>query len=363
MSTGCLHRFAADLPAVDTYVTLGEGDTPVVSLDALARRLGLSRLSAKLEFLNPTGSYKDRVAAMSVSLARQHGNVGWIATSSGNAGMAMAAYGARAGLPGFLCLVASAPTEKRLPLMPYGITVCAVDGVGARSSGSTESGLFEAVCDGARRHGLYLGITAHAYNPDGMRGIDTISYELAEQTPDLTHVYVPTGGGGLLVAVARGLRHRDLDARVIACQPEGCAPIARFLAGETDTPQVDRCASDISALQLPHPPDGRLAVDAVRASGGWGTAVSDEAILSAQRLLAGTEGVFVEPAAAAGLAALLRDVDEGRVGADDHPVLVLSGAGWKDLGRFAADTARLATIALDEVHGRVDTWAAALARH
>jgi threonine synthase len=357
---GCLSRYPADLPAVETFVSLGEGDTPVISLPEIARRLGLARVSAKLETLNPTGSYKDRVAAMSVSLARSRGNAGWIATSSGNAGMAMAAYGARAGLPGFLALGGSAPLEKRAPLIPFGLRVVAVDGIGADASKELDHDFFQAVRSGADRHGLYLGITCHAYNPDGMRGIDTLGYELAAQVPDLTQVYLPAGSGGLLVAVARGLRHRRADPKVIACQPEGCAPIVRCLQADLSVPEVDRCDSTVSALQLPSPPDGALAVEAVTRSGGWGTAVSDAAIFAAQQALAEAEGVFVEPAAATGLAALTADVAAGRVGPADHPVLVLTGAGWKDLGRFAGPASSIPVVTVGQIGTRVDQWMASL---
>lgn len=353
-----LHRFAADLPAVDEFVNLGEADTPLLPLDVLAQRLKLKRLSAKMESQNPTGSYKDRVAAMSLSLARQRGNGGWIATSSGNAGLAMAAYGTRAGLPGFLCLMASAPLEKRLPLIPYGISVIAVDSLSRRPQGS--GSLREQVCAAAAHHNLYLGITAHAFNPAGMRGIDTIAYELAEQAPTATHIHVPTGGGGLLAAIARGLVHRGMSAKVIACQPTGCAPIADFLNGRIPTPDIQRCDSGISALQIPHPPDGQLAAEAVTKSQGWATAASDEAIIAAQGLLAAAEGIFVEPAAAASLAALIRDLDQGRIGQDDHPVLILTGAGWKDLSRFATDTDHLPVVDLSDVTEHIDKWATRL---
>jgi threonine synthase len=357
---GCLSGYATDLPAVATFVSLGEGNTPVVSLPAIARRLGLARLSAKLELLNPTGSYKDRVAAMSLSLARSRGNAGWIATSSGNAGMAMAAYGARAGLPGFLALGGSAPLEKRAPLIPFGLTVVAVEGIGADASKELDHDFFWAVRSGADRHGLYLGITCHAYNPDGMRGIDTLGYELAAQVPGLSHVYLPAGSGGLLVAVARGLRHRQANPKVIACQPAGCAPIVGCLQASLRVPEIDRCESAVSALQLPSPPDGDLAVQAVTASGGWGTAVSDAEIFTAQRALAETEGIFVEPAAATGLAALAADAAAGRLGPDDHPVLVLTGAGWKDLGRFAGPASSIPVVTVGEIGSRVDQWLANL---
>jgi threonine synthase len=351
-----LSRFAADLPAISDFVELGAGDTPLLSLNVLAGRLGLRRLSAKMESQNPTGSYKDRVAAMSLSLARQRHNRGWIATSSGNAGLAMAAYGARAGLPGFLCLVATAPMEKRLPLMPYSIGVVAVDGVGRHSKAATDGEMLQQVCDAAKHHDLYLGITAHAFNPEGMRGIDTIAYELIEQAPNATHVYVPTGGGGLAAAIGRGLEHRASPAKVIICQPAGCAPVAKFLSGLTAVPEVAQCESDISGLQIPCPPDGVIAAEAASRSGGWGTAIDDDAILAAQRILAELEGIFVEPASATALAALIDDLDHGRLSNRDHPVLILTGAGWKDLSRFTTQASALPLVPVDEVSQHITNW-------
>ncbi|TDC53960.1 pyridoxal-phosphate dependent enzyme [Jiangella ureilytica] len=358
MSGRGLARFAADLPEVGELVTLGEGDTPVIGLPVLARRLGLGRLTAKLESLNPTGSYKDRIAAMSLSLARHQGRRGWIASSSGNAGVAMAAYGARAGLPGFLCLVASAPLEKRVPLLPYAAAVVSVDGVGDHATTQRITGLVDQVLAAAKRHDLYLGITAHAFNHDGMRGADTIGYELAEQADTATHVYVSAGGGGLLVAVARGMAHGGMRASVVACQPAGCAPIVDVLQGVRVEPLVTRCETTVSGLQVPNPPDGVAAVGAVTASGGWGTAPADAEILAAQRLLAAAEGVFVEPAAATTLAALIADVEAGRIGSGADVVLVLSGAGWKDLGRFGPGAGTLPVVAVDDIAGRVADWAA-----
>jgi threonine synthase len=350
-------RHAAELPPVSRFVGLGEGDTPLVPLPGLAASLGVRGLWAKVESANPTGSYKDRVAAMSLSLAVTHGKAGWIATSSGNAGLAMAAYGARAGIPGFLCLVASAPEGKRRPLVPFGVRTLRVHGVGHGASRSAEGALFDAVRAAAAEHDLYLGITAHAFNPEGMRGIDTIGYELAEQLPTATHVYVPTGGGGLLTAIGRGLVHRGLGAvRLVACQPSGCAPVARYLAGELAAPEIGGCDSRISALQLPRPPDGRQAADTVRASGGWGTHVPDESILAAARTLAAEEGVFVEPAAAATLAAVAADLTGGRLARDAEVVVLLTGAGWKDDERYLPPDEPAVDVA--DVAGAVAGWAA-----
>ena len=350
-----LQRFAADLPPVSELVCLGEGDTPVIDLPVIARRLGVQSVAAKLETMNPTGSYKDRVAAMSLSLARSRGYRGWIATSSGNAGLSMAAYGARAGIPGFLCLAGSVPPEKSLPLLAHGAVVSVVRVIGAGSP-EVDGAMFAQVREAASRHKLYLGVTLHAFNPDGMLGIDTLAYELAEQMPTATHVYVPVGGGGLTVAIERGLARRGLRPRMVACQSSGCAPVVRFLAGEIPGVTIERSRSEISALQLPRPPDGEAAAEAVARSQGWGTAIDDDAILAAQRWLASAEGVFVEPAAAATVAALLADADSGRLGPDARPVLILTGAGWKDLGRFAPDADRVSMVEVGAVSRQVDEW-------
>ncbi|WP_183176441.1 pyridoxal-phosphate dependent enzyme [Amycolatopsis bartoniae] len=351
-----LERFANRLPSVSEFVTLGEGNTPVVPLPRLARGIGLGDLSAKLETANPTGSYKDRAAAMSISLALSRGCPGWIATSSGNAGAAFAAYAARAGLPGMLCVVAGAPPEKLAALLPYGTSVMAVEGIGTRGSRKALDRLLRQVSEFANERGLFLGVTANALNPDGMRGVDTIGYELAEQLPDATHVYLPVGGGGLLVSVARGLSEYAMEPVIVASQPAGCAPVARYLSGEIAVPRVDRCSTVVSGLQLPSPPDGCEAAKAVEESGGWGTTVTDEEVVAAQELLVVTEGLFVEPASATVVAALIRDVRNRRVNERDHPVLLLTGAGWKDLSRFAARTRELPRENASHIYRHLCAW-------
>lgn len=358
-----LSRYAQYLPTVGEWVTLGEGATPLLPLDVLAKRLGIGAVSAKLELLNPTGSYKDRVAAMSLSVAKARGCHGWIATSSGNAGMAFAAYGARAGLPGFLAVVSTAPREKRASMVPFGAGLTAVEGIGDAGSRLTAQALFDGVVAAAERHGLYLGVTAYRYNPDGMRGVETISYELAEQVPDATCVYVPVGGGGLLVSVARGLARTLVSAGLVACQSSGCAPVVRYLSGELPQVAIELCESEVSALQLPNPPDGPAAADAVVASGGWGVSVEDEDVFEAQRMLAEAEGVLVEPAAAVTVAALIHDVKRGRVDEADHPVLILTGAGWKDLRRFDKRVEGISVVATDGLGSAIDKWAAANVAH
>ncbi len=346
-----LARFADRLDLPGPLVTLGEGDTPLIPLDRLGADLGLPRLMAKLEYVSPTGSYKDRIAAVSMTHARAAGQRGWLATSSGNAGIALAVYGARAGIGGTLFTVASIPREKLLPLLAMGVTVHLVAGVGDGGNRGAEAALFAGVRAAAARHDLFLGITAHAFNPQGMRGVDTLAWELHEAAPDARAVYVPTGGGGLATAVARGLRDCGSEAAVIICQPKGCAPIVRHLGGEIAAPVIDGCTTGVSGLQLPAPPDGALAAAAARASGGWGTAPDDAEIAAARHALATREGIFVEPAAAAALAAAIIDRRRGAIGPEDRIVLVLTGTGTKDIKSIEGSVKIPDIVAAEDVEG------------
>lgn len=341
------------LPVASPLVSLGEGETPLIALERLGARIGLPRLKAKMESMNPTGSYKDRIAAVSITLACERGMKGWIATSSGNAGMALAAYGARAGLSGILCCVPDMPREKMLPLLAMGITVLPVDGVGTGGTPEASAASFAAVTACAQAHNLYLGVTAHAFNDAGMRGADTIGYEIARDAPDARAVYVPTGGGGLAAATARGLADAGAATATVICQPSGCSPISDHMNGMLDEPRIARCDTGISGLQLPAPPDGRLAADLARAAGGWGASAPDAAIHDARDLLARTEGVFVEPASATALATAINDRETGRLGPDDEVILLLTGAGLKELGSIEARCPRPARIPPADIPGRV----------
>jgi len=326
-------------------LTLGEGNTPVLPLTGLATSLGLDEISAKAEWMNPTGSYKDRIAAATIDDALRRGMRGWIGTSSGNGGASMSAYGAKAGLPGFLCIAADAPAEKVRSIVPYGATLIPMSQLGIAE--------MDAIRELAVQYHLKLSVTAYRYNPEGMAGTEAIGVELLAQG-DFTHVYVPAGGGGLLVAVARGLGGAS-NARVICAQPAGCDPIVRYLDHDIAEPRIDSCNSTISGLQLPAPPDGELAASAVLESGGWGSSVSDADAWSMQDYLATREGIFVEPASALAVAALANDVRSGRLPSSARPVAVLTGSGLKDLRRFSSGTGYAGrTFTIDDLRRRLE---------
>jgi threonine synthase len=331
-----LGRYAPLLPDYDASVDMGEGATPL----AESRRIGPSRgirLYFKLESLNPTGSYKDRIASVGAALARAHGRRVLIATSSGNAGAAIAAYAARAGLAAVLVVPEHAPQAKLTQIAAYGAVIVAVRG--ALAGPAAVRRMFDAVTSTAQTHGWLPMITAYRFAPAAMDGVKTLALEIVETlsaAPD--YVYVPVGGGGLLAATwrgftdARALGWSATTPRLVAVQPEGCAPVVRSALGLP--PRNGEVTTTVSGLQVADPPDGDLAVEAITASEGSAVMVSDAAVHAAQRALARDEGIFAEPAGAASLAGLLTEADAGNIARGSVAVCVVTGTGFKDLRTF-----------------------------
>ena len=353
-------RYAPALPVErpDEALTLGEGATPLVRSRAIAARLGLPNLYFKVEGANPTGSYKDRIAAVGLSRTLELGVTSWAATSSGNAGAALAAYGARAGMQGTLFTLESAPRAKLSQILAYGPRAVTIQGLG--HDPEVAKNTFRVVGELARGRGWALQITAHAFNPIGMEGVRTISFEVVEELGRMPEcVYVPTGGGGLLSAIHKGFeewRARMMPAgapaaRMVCVQAEGCEPINLAWREGHEMRPILVNATKISGIQLTAPPDGDLALAAVRSSNGWGTSVSDAETYAAQRMLAREEGLFCEPASATSLAAVLRDAAAGKLGRDDTIVCILTGIGFKDANAVQAmsEGVEIPVIALEDL--------------
>jgi threonine synthase len=284
----------------------------------------------KCEHLNPTGSFKDRIAAGAIAAGVADGACGWIGSSSGNAGAAFAAYGARAGLPGLVLTVETVVREQFVHMTAFGARVYAVRGFGRDPS--VDRLVFEAVRRASVEHRLVLGLTARAYIARAMDGTREIAREIVRELGRApAAVYVPTGGGGLLASLWQGFRdavsagEARTAPRLVAVQTTGCDPVHHAL--EHGLPTIEsRGASTtrISALGLSTPPDGDLALAAVRESGGSSVAVDDEAALAAARTLARRFGVLVEPAAAIAYAAFL-------AAPRDDAVALMTGSGIKSL--------------------------------
>jgi threonine synthase len=307
---------------------LGEGDTPLLAAteSTLGGPGGVS-VSFKAEYQNPTGSFKDRIAAMAGAIIARDGLRGAVGTSSGNGGAAIAAYGARGDFPVVLFTVSGIVEGKLQQILAHGTVTHIVTQLG--SARSDAAGIAPSIAAMAKEQGWLAFLTGARYAPEAMRGAETIAFELATQRPDATAVYVPVGGGGLVASIWRGYRRMGLTPpRIVGVQPAGCPTLSRGVQGELDA-LSEPITTTVSGLQVPILFDFD-AVLAVTESGGHVVEVSDEQVWGAQRLLSRGEGLFVEPAGAAATAGLLADIAAGEVASDDDVVVILSGAGHKD---------------------------------
>jgi threonine synthase len=302
---------------------------------------GVSALLLKSEHLNPTGSFKDRIASVGLSIAVERGLVGSVGTSSGNGGASAAAYGVRAGMPVGLFVLPDIAAQKLAQIRALGAGVWAVPELGQDAAGMERAaGVIAAT---GAEHGWFPMLTGGLYSPEAMEGANTIAFELVEQAPRATAVYVPVGGGGLLASIWHGYAESPEQLpgpapRLVAVQPEGSATLRHALRGRAG--RLDGgLTTSISGLQMAMLFDGDAA-EAITATGGHLVEVGDEQILSAQRRLAREEGVLLEPAGAAALAGALADAAAGRLAAGDQVVLIGTGSGFKDvdaLARLAGD--------------------------
>lgn len=357
-------RHAELLPVqnLDRTITLGEGNTPLIESARIASAIGLQKLLFKNEASNPTGSYKDRIATVAISLARERSRQGWVATSSGNAGAALAAYGARSGMLGVLIVPTAVSIAKLAQILTYGPNVIAVDSFLDRAE--VDHRVFEILARADENFDLELSITAHAYSPLAMDGAKAIAYEIAEAIGDgVDRVYLPAGGGGLASAVIRGFQEYlelGIISRlplIVAAQADGCAPIVNSFRAGGELETVETITTTISGVQLGAPPDGDLLLQLLRQVGGEVTSVSDDFIYSAQARLAREEGLFVEPAAALSVAALIADFAADRIKPDESVVCVLTGSGFKvreAIERMANVDQPIREISVDSLEQRLN---------
>lgn len=315
---------ARSLPAIPV------GGTPLLDVPTLRGTLHMPRLWVKDDTRNPSGSTKDRASQLVVAKAVELGFDTLVAASTGNAATALACLAAAAGLRAVVFVPASAPPAKLVQMASYGAHVVPVDG--------TYDEAFELSLAASERFGWYNRNTA--YNPFTIEGKKTAALEIAAQmrpdAPDV--VIVPTGDGVIISGLAKGfsdLEHAGLIARrprLLAVQPERSGAIARALrsGAAVITPEAD-ARSVADSLVVGAPRNAVMALREIRASGGAGVLVSDEAILDAIARLARTTGVFAEPAAAAGLAGLEVALEQHLVDRDERVVLLVTGTGLKDV--------------------------------
>lgn len=353
--TSILETYRSFLPldGMAEFDSLGEGNTPLVKSRNLT---AAGNLFLKMEQLNPTGSFKDRFAAVETVLMKQAGIKTFIATSSGNTGSALAAFSARHGLRCLLFVNEIAPEAKLKQMLVYGAEVFRVKDFGVTNELSAP--IFQRLQDLALESRTRLVISAYKYSPDGMEGVKTIAYELVEQlgaVPD--NVFVPVGGGGLLTGIWRGfldLKERNLIdrlPRINAVQPEFNDTVVTPLAEKAEKAREVSTTTAVSGLAVQVDIDATRALRAVRDSGGFGVIVTDEEIFQAQRQLSLREGVYVEPAGATSVAGYLRAISDRKISENEKSVCILTGHGLKDTSssEFADRQAQVKNIDLSGI--------------
>lgn len=315
--------------ALPKSISLGEGDTPLLKSRSIGPSLGMKNLYFKLETTNPTGSYKDRFAAAAISELVRNGSKVCLGTSSGNTGAALAAYAAAARIPCVLAIVDTAPAGKLRQMAAYGATLVKVTGFGIDATITSEvAGELKRL---AKDLGTTVQISAYCLSPIGMAGVESISDELQRSGVRFDHVFSPSGGGGLTLAIARGFQKMDTRSPAIHCvQPEGNNTIAGPLRNGGFRARNCDCTTVVSGLQVATVLDGHQTILGCRESGGTGHLVTDDAVFEIQTRLAREEGVFSEPAGAVALAGAVQAAKNGEIDPDAKMVCLVTGSGFKD---------------------------------
>ncbi len=319
---GVINRYRSWLPVGpdDPVITLGEGDTPLVAAHALSELLDCEAW-LKVEGANPTGSFKDRGMTVAVSVSAAQGAQAVVCASTGNTSASAAAYASRARmLPVVLLPAGKIAAGKLAQAIVHGARVVQIEG-----NFDTCLALARELAES------YPVALVNSVNPARIEGQKTAAFEVVDElgrAPDL-HV-LPVGNGGNISAYWRGYTQyaaaglATSTPRMWAFQAAGAAPLV--LGHPVESPETVA-----TAIRIGNPASTTLAVAARDESGGLFEAVTDAQILAAQGFLASREGVFVEPASAAGIAGLLAKRERGEVDSGQLIVVTVTGHGLKDI--------------------------------
>ncbi len=322
-----LWRYRAAFPlAVAEPISLGEGMTPLIS-----RTLRGARVLLKCDWMNPTGSFKDRGASVMLSLLRAQGISHVLEDSSGNGGAAVAGYAAAGGMRATIMTPASTSPGKTVQMRAYGAEIRLIPGTR------------QDTADAAVREAASIFYASHNWHPFFLQGTKTLAYELWEdlgfRAPD--NVITPCGAGSNVLGCAIGfgelLRAGEIPRlpRIFAIQPAHCGPIAAaFLAGtdaEIATP-IEPTIAEGTAIAKPI--RRREVIAALRDSRGGAVLVSEAAIESGLFELA-RAGIYVEPTSAQVVAGFSTLLEDGTIAAEETTVLVMTGSGLKATSRIA----------------------------
>lgn len=332
---GILAYFAEYLPLTGKtpLITLHEGNTPLIASSSLARKAGVGSLFFKFEGMNPTGSFKDRGMVVAIAKAREEGKEVVMCASTGNTSASAAAYAKKAGLS---CVVlipqGKIALGKLSQALMHGARVLAVRG-----------NFDQALAVVRSITSSYPVALVNSINPYRIEGQKTASFEVVEWlsgVPDF--LALPVGNAGNITAYWKGFKELwergkiSVLPKMLGFQAAGACPLV--LGRPVENPHTVA-----TAIRIGNPASWKGAMAAKEESGGLIDTVTDEEILTAQRMLAEEEGIFVEPASAASVAGVLKKAREGLFQGRETVVCVLTGHGLKD-----------PDIAIKQCEGRVE---------
>lgn len=325
-------RYFVMLPVFDpkNVVTLGEGFTPIFPL-SIGKEIGMSHLLMKDESDNPTGSFKARGMSAAISKAKEFGVTRCIVPTAGNAGSALAAYCAKAGMEATVVMPTHTPDVFKKDCKLYGAKVILVDGLISDCAKKVKE---------INQYGEYFDVSTMK-EPYRLEGKKTMGYEIAEQLgwrlPDV--IMYPTGGGTGLIGIWKAFQEMRVMGwiegplpRMIAVQSTACQPVVQTWQGkQLDSKNYVGGPTLANGLAVPNPFGEELMVQVLRASNGTAVAVTDEEILRAVYKFGRKEGRLICPEGAALWAALPSLIDSGVVDRDEKVLLLNTGTGYKYL--------------------------------
>lgn len=337
-----LWRYREVLPVVsdENIVSLGEGWTPLPQAKRLGALIGMPELFIKDEGANPTGSFKARGQTAAISMAKELGVQKVAIPTAGNAGGAMAAYAAAAGLEAHVFMPRDTPAANRIECQQLGAHVTLIDGL-----------ITDCGAEVARRkeaEGWFDVSTLK--EPYRIEGKKTMGYELAEQfgweLPDV--ILYPTGGGTGLVGMWKAFDEMEAMGwigskrpRMFSVQATGCAPIVRaYENGWDEAPEFENAHTAASGLRVPRAIGDFIMLDILRRSSGGAVAVTDEEMIADTKVVGAAEGIFCAPEGAACFSALKKLLASGQVAATERTVLFNTGTGVKYLEAYGLKEAR-----------------------
>lgn len=327
-----LWRYAKALPVEQRFVvSLGEGFTPLLRVEKLQQN---TNLMLKLDYMNPTGSFKDRGSTISVSMANKLQKRVLAIDSTGNAAASLSAYAAKSGMKCYVFIPSYTEAEKVVQISSSGAIVISVKG--------TRQDVHDLIEEAYRKFGWYY--CGFMVSPYAIEGTKTIAYEICQQllwdSPDW--IVFPVGTGSGIVGCSKGLEELikmgwiTKMPKLVCIQPKTCAPISQtYLEGRSSIIPVERPETVAEGLAVGNPPKGSLVLDAIRRSGGVAETVEDDEILEAARGLAIKEGQFVEVSAAASVAGAMKLLDKGIFDKKEKVVCVMTGTGLKSIKEYA----------------------------